>query len=194
MRWFTVVGLALLGAFACNKGGSGAKGSSGEPLGYDADGNPKPCPKPRSDCAETTEATLDFKDRCRTAGFSMQLCGCDELCMGNIVGSRKGYDAQNKEHDCEPPSDKCEMPDTSAAFQDACSEAGNKMMDCECQSLCSGKLNEALPEAPPPSEAKEGEGEGEGDKDSKDKKEDKKEDKKPRGNMDGEMPAKKGKK
>jgi hypothetical protein len=185
MRWLTLLSLVLVGIAGCGKGGKGAKSSSGEPLGYDAEGNSKPCPDPRTDCEETIDATLDFKDRCSTAGFDVRLCGCEELCTGNIVGSRKGYDAQNREKDCEPPSEKCEMPTTSAAFQDACSEAGHKLLDCECMSLCSGKLNEALPEEPKADERAEGEGEGEGDKEKE--KGDK--GKKLRGNMDGEDAA-----
>jgi hypothetical protein len=187
MRWFTLLGSVALVSVACGKGGKGAKSSPDDPVAYDSEGNTKPCPKPRTDCDETVDATLDFKDRCSTAGFDIQLCGCEQLCSGNVVGKRKGYDGKNNEKDCEPPTEKCELPETSAAFQDGCSEAGHQLMECECQWLCSGKLNETVPDPPKEEEAKEGEG---------DKKDDgkKSEPKKPRGNMDGEDPGAKKKK
>jgi len=193
MRWITLLSFVLL-AIACGKGGKGAKSSSGEPVGYDSEGNSKPCPNARTDCDETVDATLDFKDRCSTAGFDMRLCGCEQLCTGNVVGSRKGYTGKNQEKDCEPPGEKCELPDTSAAFQDGCSEAGHQMMECECEWLCSGKLNEVVPDPPKEDEKAEGEGDGEGKDKDKDKKGKDDKDKKPRGNMDGEDPAAKKKK
>jgi hypothetical protein len=191
MRWIAAISISLVAAcpIACHRGG-GASSSSGDAIGYDSEGNSKPCPEPRSNCEETIDATLDFKDRCSEAGFSMQLCGCEQLCMGNIVGKRQGFDAQNKEKGCEAPSEKCELPETSAAFQDGCSESGGKLMECECEWLCSDKLKEPVPAAPAASEDKaEGEEGKDGEKAGKDA------DKKPHGNMDGEIPAgKKGKK
>jgi len=193
MRWIAALSLAALGVIACHKGGSGPNAGSGDVVGYDAEGNSKPCPKPRSDCDQTTDATLDFKDRCSEAGFNMQLCGCEQLCMGNIVGKRKGYTGKNQEKDCEPPGEKCELPDTSAAFQDGCSEGGHELMECNCEWLCSGKLKEPVPDAPAASEDK-AEDKGEGDA-KEGKKGDKASDKKPHANMDGEIPTgKKGKK
>jgi hypothetical protein len=180
MRWFTLVSLVVLGAMACSKGGKGAKSSSGDPSFYDAEGNGKPCPEPKSNCDETKDATLDFKDRCSEAGFDMKMCGCEQLCSGNIVGKRKGYDTKNKEQQCEPPGEKCELPETSAAFQDGCSEAGHQMMECDCAWLCTGKLKEPLPDPPKEEEAKEG--------DPKDEKDQKGAGKK-RSNMDGAEPA-----
>jgi hypothetical protein len=183
MRWFTLVSFVVLGAIACSKGGKGAKSSSSDdPIAYDAEGNSKPCPEPKSDCDETKDATLDFKDRCSTAGFDMKVCGCEQLCSGNIVGKRKGYDGKNNEKMCEPPGEKCELPETSAAFQDGCSEAGHQMMECDCMWLCSGKLNETVPDPPKEDEKKEGEGEAKSDKGEKDTG-------KKRGNMDGTDPA-----
>jgi hypothetical protein len=184
MRWLTLVSLVALGAMACGKGGKGAKSSSSdEPIAFDSEGNGKPCPDPKSDCDETKDATLDFKDRCSTAGFDMKVCGCEQLCSGNIVGQRKGYDGKNNEKKCEPPGEKCELPETSAAFQDGCSEAGHQMMECDCMWLCTGKLNETVPDAPKEDEAKEGEA-----KSDKGDKGDKPSGKK-RGNMDGSDPA-----
>jgi hypothetical protein len=182
MRWFTLVSFVLLGATACGKGGKGAKSSSGEPVAYDAEGNGKPCPEPKSNCDETKDATLDFKDRCSTAGFDIKVCGCEQLCSGNIVGKRKGYDGKNNEKTCEPPGEKCELPETSAAFQDGCSDAGHQMMECDCTWLCSGKLNETVPDPPKEDEKKEGEGDAKDAKPGKDAG-------KKRGNMDGTDPA-----
>jgi hypothetical protein len=186
MRWFMLVSVVVLGSTACGKSGKGAKSSSGDPIAFDSEGNGKPCPEPKSNCEETKDATLDFKDRCSTAGFDMKVCGCEQLCSGNIVGKRKGYDGKNNEKMCEPPGEKCELPETSAAFQDGCSEAGHQMMECECMWLCTGKLNETVPDPPKEEEPKEGEGDaakedkaGKGGKDTGKK----------RGNMDGADPA-----
>jgi hypothetical protein len=177
MRWFTLVAFVVLGAIACGKGGKGAKSSSsGDPIFYDAEGNGKECPEPKSNCDETKDATLDFKDRCSDAGFDMKVCGCEQLCSGNIVGKRKGYDNKNNEKTCEPPGEKCELPETSAAFQDGCSEAGHQMMECDCTWLCTGKLKEPVPDPPKEEEAKEGD-----EKPAKDGKDQGKK----RGNLDG---------
>lgn len=157
MRWLALISLVVLGGTACSKGGKGANSSSSDdPVAYDAEGNAKPCPEPKSDCDETKDATLDFRDRCSTAGFDMKVCGCEQLCSGNIVGKRKGYDGKNKEKQCEPLGEKCELPETSAAFQDGCSEAGHQLIECDCEWLCSGKLKEPVPDPPKEEEAKEG--------------------------------------
>ena len=84
----------------------------------------------------------------------MQFCGCVELCSGQATGARQGYDRKNKKKDCEPPKETCPEGEESAAFQDACSEAGGQLMECGCEWLCSDKLKEAIPDPPPPEEPK----------------------------------------
>lgn len=94
---------------------------------------PKPsCPDVRPD--------VEFKDRCQLAGYRVIRCGCDELCTGNVAASSLAYDEKNHGKRCEPEDKSCTPPDTSAAFQDACSESGHRFVVCGCQWLCSGKL------------------------------------------------------
>lgn len=179
-RGFGAVVLVLMGSLAVSCGkGKGSKSSDDENLGYDEDGKGKPCPPPETDCEDRKEASLAFKDACSLAGFRMQFCGCEELCSGQATGARQGYDRKNKKLDCEPPKETCPEGEESAAFQDACSEAGGQLLECGCSWLCSEKLKEALADPAPAEEpkaddAKEGEKkEGEGEK-----KDDKKSDKK----------------
>jgi len=174
-------------AVGCSKGGKGGKSGDWDgPVAYDEDGKEKPCPEPESQCEERKEASLAFKDACSVGGYRMQLCGCEELCSGNATGAKTGYDKKNAKKDCAPPKETCpEGSEESAAFQDACSEAGGQLVECGCEWLCTSKLKEAIPDAPPPEEEKkEGEGESkdgdkkDGDKKDGDKKDEKKSDKK----------------
>ena len=184
-RAIGVVVLLLLGSLAasCSKGGKGSKSGDEENKAYDEEGVGKPCPPPETDCENRKEASLAFKDACSVAGFRMQFCGCEELCSGQATGARQGYDRKNKKKDCEPPKETCPEGEESAAFQDACSEAGGQLMECGCAWLCSDKLKEAIPDPAPPEEpkaddAKDGD-KKDGDKSDKDdKKSDKKSDKK----------------
>jgi hypothetical protein len=180
--------LVLTGSLAasCSKGGKGGKSGDDEQSAYDEEGHAQPCPPPESDCEDRKEASLAFKDACDLAGFRMRFCGCVELCSGQATGARQGYDRKNKKLDCEPPKETCPEGEESAAFQDACSEAGGQLMECGCSWLCSEKLKEALPdpapaEEPKADEAKDGD-KKDGDKKDGDKKDgegdDKKDDKK----------------
>ena len=179
-RSIAVVVLVLMGSLAasCSKGKGGKSGSDDKGMtAYDEEGNGKPCPKPETDCEDRKEPSLAFKDACSVAGYRMQLCGCEELCTGNATGARSGYDRKNKKKDCAPAKETCPEGEESAAFQDACSEAGGQLMECGCEWLCSDKLKEALPDAAPAEEKKDDEskdGDKKDDKKDGDKKDDKK--------------------
>lgn len=124
--------------------GSGQR-VSGDPIAgtpsFDATGAERACALPEASCAERSPAPLEFKDRCRLAGYRMIQCGCDELCTGNVAKKKLGYDALNAPKPCEPEQKDCAPPDTSAAFQDACTESGHRFVVCGCEWLCSGKLS-----------------------------------------------------
>lgn len=141
-------------AFACRGGGGAKSGSGNGNLVYDEEGKGFDCDTPDSACEEVKDPSLDFKEQCRSAGYKMRRCGCANACTGNINGTRSGFDRKNAEKLCQKADDKCEMPETSAAFDDACTEAGFHMIECGCEWLCSGKLKEPLPDPPKEEEAK----------------------------------------
>jgi hypothetical protein len=154
-RW--VIWVVAVGAFAAAcKGGSGAKSSeSGDGnMVYDEEGKGFECDTPDSACEEVKDPSLDFKEQCRSAGYKMRRCGCANACSGNINGTRSGFDRKNVEKNCQKADEKCEMPETSAAFDDACTEAGHQMIECGCEWRCSGKLKETLPDPPKEEEPK----------------------------------------
>jgi len=170
-------------AFACSKGGSGAKSGKGGDAKtvYDESGKGFECDSPDTQCEEVKDPSLDFKEHCRMAGYRIQQCGCSNACTGNINGERSGFDRKNAEKNCGKPDEKCEAPETSAAFDDACSEAGFQMIECGCEWLCSGKLKEPLPDPPKEEEPKPSDDAKDGDKPGSDK--DKAD--KPSSSMDG---------
>ena len=151
----SLIFVAFCLALACGKGGgsgkeakSSDKASDDEVMGYDEDGKGIECEEPQSQCEDVKELSLDFKEHCRTAGYKIRQCGCNDLCTGNINGERIGYTNKNVEKKCPKADDKCELVETSAAFQDACTDAGEQMIECGCEWLCSGKLKEPVPDAP----------------------------------------------
>jgi len=149
--------LVVLFTFAC--GGGGASGpSAGAPPShaeepdlpadhparalldakvYDARGASKACASPQANCPESARDP-DFLDRCRLKGFQVRQCGCEQLCSGNVAKEEKFYDAQGKVRDCKPEQSDCTPKDTSASFQDGCTEAGHKLVVCGCEWLCNG--------------------------------------------------------
>jgi hypothetical protein len=178
MRFLGTLGVLLLTfsfAAACGKGGgSGKEAKSAEKdddevMGYDEDGKGFECETPESKCEEVKELSLDFKERCRAAGYKVRQCGCDDACTGNINGERTGYTNKNVAKKCPKTEANCELPETSAAFQDACSEAGEQLIECGCEWLCSGKLKEPVPDPPKEDEAKPEEASDEKPKDDKGK-------------------------
>jgi hypothetical protein len=105
---------------------------------YDATGAAKQCELPETDCPRSPRPA-DFLDACRLAGYQVRRCGCEELCSGNVAESKKHYDEKGNTKNCEPADPACSAPDTSAAFQDGCTEAGHKLVVCRCEWLCTGK-------------------------------------------------------
>jgi hypothetical protein len=137
-------GLALLLGSACASSGApspqgpGATQSEAPTLtGYDAEGRGLECAPPREDCKDA-EVNADFRDRCRLAGYRLLRCGCDDACSGNVKKEEKFFDATGKEHSCSPEQAGCTPPETSAQFQDACTDARHKLVVCGCEWLCNG--------------------------------------------------------
>ena len=106
---------------------------------YDAGGKELICAPPDRSCTPG-DVPLAFKDECRLAGFRIMQCGCSNVCTGRRKGSKSGYDADSREKPCPPEQKDCSPPDTSAAFQAACTESGHKLMVCGREWLCKGKL------------------------------------------------------
>ncbi|HEY3498452.1 MAG TPA: hypothetical protein VGK73_27350 [Polyangiaceae bacterium] len=168
--------VSLCLVLACGKGGGSGKEAkssdkdSDEVMVYDEDGKGFVCEDPESQCDDVKEVSLDFKEHCRTAGYKIRQCGCTDACTGNINGERVGYTNKNVEKKCPKAEEKCELVETSAAFQDACTDAGEQLVECGCEWLCSGKLKEVVPDAPKEDESKPAEEEAGKDDKSKDKK------------------------
>jgi hypothetical protein len=187
MQCLRVLGFAFLtGLFVgCAKGRDVKSADKEDKLAFDESGKGTKCETPKSTCDEVTEPSLDFKEKCREAGYRMKQCGCDNLCSGNIKGDRQGYTSKNELKTCKPSSDsdKCEQQETSAAYQDGCDMVGGEMLECGCEWLCSKKLKEAIPDPPKEDEKKADEAGGDEKKDQK--KDDKSKEEKARGSMDG---------
>jgi hypothetical protein len=192
LRSACVVLVSFCFAVGCGKGGGSGKEAKSsdkdddEVMAYDEDGKGFVCEAPDSQCDDAKEVSLDFKENCRSAGYKIRQCGCQDACTGNINGERVGYTNKNVEKKCPKAEEKCELAETSAAFQDACTDAGEQLIECGCEWLCSGKLKEPIPDPPKEEEAKP---EDEKPKDEKSK------DKKPKGktSMDGPVDDKAGK-
>jgi hypothetical protein len=182
MQWLRVLGFAFVtGSLAagCAHGKDVKSAGKEDKLAFDEEGKGRKCENPKSSCEEVTDPSLDFKEKCREAGYRMKQCGCDNLCTGNIKGDRTGYNSKNQMKTCKDSGEKCETQETSAAYQDACDMTGGEMMECGCEWLCSKKLKEAIPDAPKEEEKKDVSG------DDATKKEEKAKDDKPHGSMDG---------
>ena len=104
---------------------------------YDSSGQSKSCEPPREDCPKA-RSDIKFQDRCRSAGYQIRRCGCETVCSGKVESQRAYYDAAGKAQDCAPAQAGCEPPDTPAAFQDACNDAGHHLVTCGCAWLCDG--------------------------------------------------------
>lgn len=75
-------------------------------------------------------------------GYQIRQCGCSEVCTGNVMKEKAFYDADGNPKECVPEDSSCTPPDTSAAFQDACNDAHNKLVVCGCEWLCDGPLKQ----------------------------------------------------
>jgi hypothetical protein len=170
-----------LASVGCAKGRDAKSAGKDEKLGFDEEGKGQRCDAPKSSCEEVKDPSLDFKEHCRVAGFRIKQCGCTNLCTGNVNGDRVGYDQKNRQSPCTNGKEGCEAPETSAAFQDACTDAGGEMLECNCQWMCSKLLKKPLPDAPKDEKPAD-------DDSSTDDKGEKKKEEKPHGNMDGKSP------
>ena len=187
MQWLRVLGFAFVTVSltaGCAKGRDVKSAGKEDKLAFDEGGHGKKCDTPSSSCDEVKDPSLDFKEKCREAGFRMKQCGCENLCTGNINGQRVGYNSKNQQAICKDSKENCQVQETSAAYQDACDMTGGEMMECGCEWLCSKKLKEAIPDAPKDDEKK-----ADVSGDDVTKKEEKPKDEKPHGNMDGKAPA-----
>jgi hypothetical protein len=104
---------------------------------YDARGASKACATPQPSCPDAGR-DADFLDRCRLKGFQVRQCGCEQLCTGNVANQEKFYDARGKPQECKPEQSDCTPKDTSASFQDGCTDGGHKLVVCGCEWLCDG--------------------------------------------------------
>ena len=108
-----------------------------EPTTYDATGAQRFCEPPAVNCAKVI-VNADFNDECRRSGYRVVRCGCEDLRTGNVAKVERFYDAAGVEKACAPEQPDCTPPETSAAFQDACTDAGHKLEVCGCEWLCNG--------------------------------------------------------
>jgi len=182
-HWLRVLGFAFVtGSIAagCAPGRDVKSAGKEDKLAFDESGKGKKCDTPSSSCDEVKEPSLDFQEKCREGGYRMKQCGCENLCSGNINGTKTGYNSKNQLKMCTDSGGTCQEQETSAAYQDACDAVGGEMMECSCEWLCSKQLKEAIPDAPKEDEKTADDASG-GD----DKKSDSAKDEKPHGNMDG---------
>lgn len=160
--WLLVTALGL--SVACGESGGAGKepatpeavdrpAGPGDPLAgatvFDALGNGHTCELPKQSCPNVEQAPRELKDQCALKGYRVVQCGCAQYCTGNAMADVLHYDASNTGKPCAKQREDCTPPDTSAAFQDACSEAGHRFVVCGCEWLCSGKLKGPVPAKPP---------------------------------------------
>jgi hypothetical protein len=108
---------------------------------YDEKGRELSCEPPRERCPEPRR-DREFLDRCVLGGYQIRKCGCNLVCSGNVMVQRPHYDAQGTARTCEARQPGCTPPETTASFQDACNDAGHKLVLCGCEWLCAGPLRE----------------------------------------------------
>lgn len=114
---------------------------------FDALGHELSCAPPGKACKPSDEPA-DFRDACKLAGFRVMKCGCNMVCTGNFKREKTAYDAENNEKACVAEQKDCTPPETSAAFQDACTESGHPFVVCGCEWLCGGKLKRPVSKTP----------------------------------------------
>ncbi|MFC1643182.1 hypothetical protein ACFL5O_10950 [Myxococcota bacterium] len=106
---------------------------------YDAYGQAKVCGPPSSECPPVRPAAT-FLDRCRLAGYQVRRCGCEQVCSGQVELRLEHYDAQGQSRKCVALDPDCQPPETTAAFQDSCTDGGHHLVLCGCEWLCDGPL------------------------------------------------------
>jgi len=104
---------------------------------FDAHGHGQACEAPRKNCPQETPNT-EFTDRCKLAGFRVLLCGCENVCSGDVTAAGRYFDAAGHPKECEQARADCAVAEASTAFQDACSERAHRLRQCGCEWLCSG--------------------------------------------------------
>jgi hypothetical protein len=107
---------------------------------YDATGAASSCRPPSESCPPAAAANREFLDRCKLGGYQVRRCGCEDVCTGNVMQAKPHYDANGTAKECQPPDLDCAPPETSAAFQDACTGVRRKLVVCGCEWLCTGPL------------------------------------------------------
>jgi hypothetical protein len=132
---------------ACGGGSAGpahapaaTEGGAKTLKGYDAEGNAAECAAPQEECPDA-KVNADFKDRCRLLGYRLMRCGCEDACSGNVKKEEKFFDSSGKEKSCAPEQEGCTPPETSAKFQDACTDSRHKLVVCGCEWLCNGAFS-----------------------------------------------------
>lgn len=111
---------------------------------YDSHGASRACASPEPNCPNTPR-DVDFLDRCRLRGFQVRQCGCEQVCSGNVAEKAAYYDAQGKPRECAPEKPDCTPKETSASFQDGCTDAGHKLVVCGCEWMCNGPPRSGSP-------------------------------------------------
>lgn len=113
---------------------------------YDETGEARACDTPKKICPDSPK-NAKFLDKCRLRGYQVRRCGCEELCSGNAMVFKPHYDQDGNAKECTDEDPSCTPPNTSAAFQDACTDAHHRLVICGCEWLCSGE-----PKYPPAGE------------------------------------------